>query len=64
MIKKLIVLFAVLAMMAGALFLDPNLEIQIGKVPQSVGLSVKARDLELVCPGPLYKAGGVNGNSL
>jgi hypothetical protein len=64
MIKKLIVLFAVLAMMAGALFLDPNLEIQIGKVPQSVGLSVKARDLELVCPGPLYKAGGVNGTSL
>jgi hypothetical protein len=68
MLKKLLVMIFVLSTMVGLIavgsFLAPNFEVRIGGLPESEDLTVKARDLQLVCPGPLQKAGGVNGNAL
>jgi hypothetical protein len=64
MFKKILILIAVLAALVGGTLLAPNFEIQIGAVPTSASLDVKARDLNLVCPGSLFKAGGVQGTTL
>lgn len=64
MLKKLSILILVMTALVGGTLLAPNFELQIGSLPQSSELDVKARDLNLVCPGPLFKAGGANGNLL
>lgn len=64
MFKKILILIAVLAALVGGTLLAPNFEIQIGAVPTSASLDVKARDLNLVCPGSLFKAGGAQGTTL
>jgi hypothetical protein len=64
MFKKIAILLAVLATVVGGTLLTPNFEIQIGSVPAPAALDVKARDLNLVCPGSLFKAGGAQGTTL
>lgn len=64
MFKKISILLVVLAALVGGALLSPNLELQIGTVPISAEHTVKARDLKLVCPGSLYKAGGAAGTTL
>ena len=64
MFKKIVILIAVLSALVGGTLLAPSFEIQIGAVPTSASLDVKARDLNLVCPGSLFKAGGVQGTTL
>lgn len=64
MIKRIVILLVVLAGLIGGTLLAPSFELQIGEIPASSQLSVKARDLKLVCPGALYKAGGVSGTTL
>lgn len=64
MFKKVSILLVVLAALIGGTLLAPNFGLQIGEVPVATELSVKARDLKLACPGPLYKAGGASGTSL
>lgn len=64
MFKKIVILLAVLATVVGGTLLTPTFEIQIGNVPAPASLDVKARDLSLVCPGSLFKAGGAQGTSL
>jgi hypothetical protein len=64
MLKKLIILFVVLSALICGTLLAPKFEIQIGAVPVPAALEVKARDLNLVCPGALYKAGGAQGTTL
>lgn len=68
MLKKLAVLIFMLGAIAGSIastsFLASSLEVRIGNLPESAELTVKARDLQLVCPGPLFKAGGANGTTL
>jgi hypothetical protein len=64
MFKKLGILTLVLAALVGGTLAAPNFELQIGELPKASALDVKARDLSLICPGPLFKAGGVNGNVL
>ena len=64
MIKKILILFVVLAALVGGTLLAPSFEIQIGSVPTSASLNVKARDLTLACPGSLFKAGGAQGTTL
>ena len=64
MFKKILILFVVLAALVGGTLLAPSFEIQIGSVPTSAALDVKARDLTLACPGSLFKAGGAKGTTL
>lgn len=64
MLKRFVLLiFIVSGIVAGSLVL-PNFSFQIGSAPEESELVVQARDLELVCPGGLYKAGGATGNTL
>jgi hypothetical protein len=64
MFKKISILLLIVGALVGGTLLAPNLNIQIGTVPESSELAVKARDLKLACPGPLYKAGGASGTTL
>lgn len=64
MLKKIVILFAVLSVLISGTLLAPKLELQIGEVPVPAALDVKARDLNLVCPGSLFKAGGAQGTTL
>ena len=64
MFKKVSILLIVLVALVGGTLFAPALKLQIGTVPASTELSVKARDLKLACPGSLYKAGGANGTTL
>jgi len=64
MIKRFALLvFIVSGILIGSLTL-PTFSFQIGSAPVESELVVQPRDLELVCPGGLYKAGGANGNTL
>ena len=64
MFKRISILFSVVGALVAGTLLAPNLSLEIGTVPASSELSVKARDLRLACPGPLYKAGGASGATL
>lgn len=64
MIKKIVILISVLAAVIGGTLFAPSFEIRIGAVPAPAALDVKARDLTLVCPGSLFKAGGAKGTTL
>lgn len=64
MFKRISILFLVVGALVAGTLLAPNLSLEIGTVPASSELSVKARDLRLACPGPLYKAGGASGETL
>ena len=64
MLKKIVMLFAVLTALICGTLLAPKFELQIGEVPAPAALDVKARDLHLVCPGSLFKAGGAQGTTL
>lgn len=64
MLKKIVILFVVLSALVCGTLLAPKFELQIGAVPVPAALDVKARDLNLVCPGALYKAGGSQGTTL
>jgi hypothetical protein len=63
-LKKIFILLSVLAALIGGTLLAPSFKIQIGSVPAPATLDVKARDLTLVCPGALFKAGGAQGTTL
>lgn len=64
MIKKIVILITVLAALVGGTLLTPTFDLRIGDVPKAAEFDVKARDLELVCPGALFKAGGASGTKL
>ena len=64
MIKRFVILLAVLATLICGTMFAPSFSIQIGTVPTPAALEVKARDLSLVCPGALFKAGGARGTTL
>jgi len=63
-IKKISILLIVLAALVGGTLLTPSFELRIGNVPEAATFDVKARDLKLVCPGALFKAGGATGTTL
>lgn len=64
MFKKITFVLVILAALVTGTLFAPNLKFQIGSIPTSSELSVKARDLMLACPGALYKAGGATGTML
>ncbi len=48
-----------------ALFVNPlGLSLQIGDSAKPISVTAQAKDLTLVCPGALYRAGGSSGTSL
>lgn len=64
MLKRIFLLvFVVCGIVAGSVTL-PTFSFQIGNTAAESELVVQARDLQLVCPGGLYKAGGATGNTL
>lgn len=64
MLKRFLALALTLGLVSAASLTLTTLNIQVGNVPVESELSVKARDLQLVCPGALYRAGGATGNTL
>ena len=64
MIKR-IVAFSLTALLAAAVFIfTPAFSFEAGQIPQASQLQVKAKDLQLVCPGGVYKTGGTTGTKL
>ncbi|MFM6971563.1 MAG: DUF5719 family protein [Rhodoluna sp.] len=64
MLKRFGVLSFTTGLIIAMAIFAPSFSWQIGATPKADVLNVKARDLSLVCPGPLYKAGGAAGNTL
>ncbi|MEY4019304.1 MAG: hypothetical protein RLZZ590_604, partial [Actinomycetota bacterium] len=64
MLKRFASLISVLALGAALAFLVPKFEITAAQIPQARELEVKARDLQLVCPGGVYQSGGSSGTKL
>ena len=60
--------FLALALVAGAVlgfaFNPFEVSTQIGKPAEALSVTAQARDLTLVCPGALFRAGGSSGTSL
>lgn len=67
MVKRILNLVLVSALVAavalGQQFV-PQLQIRAGERPQLQKISVKAKDLQLVCPGAAFRSGGVNGTKV
>ncbi len=64
MLRKLLALASVMAVGAGLSILAPSINISSGQIPDARELTVKARDLQLVCPGGVYQSGGASGTKL
>jgi len=61
--RFLLIALVVSGIVASSLFF-PKFSYQIASAPSESELVVQARDLQLVCPGGLYRAGGATGNTL
>ncbi len=56
---------ALVAGAAVAFLINPlSLKLQVGDPAKPIAISAQARDLSVVCPGALYRAGGSSGTSL
>lgn len=64
MLKRFSVLIVTAAVLIVMAIFAPTFTWQVGEIPKADELNVRARDLSLVCPGALYKAGGASGNTL
>lgn len=67
--KKVLLLVAALLVGAGLVFSSTipavqSFSLSIGRVPSANQISVKSRDLNLVCPGALQVSGGRSGAKL
>lgn len=64
MLRRLLALLLVAAGIV-AIFLNPlQLSLSVGERPVAIDVVTAPRDLQLVCPGALYQAGGASGTSL
>ncbi len=64
MIKRLIALMAIAAGIFSLIWFAPQFTLTIGELPKAEVLTVKAQDLNLVCPGGVYRTGGASGTKL
>ena len=64
MIKRLIALIAIAAGIFSLIWFAPQFTVTIGQLPKAEVLKVKAQDLNLVCPGGVYRTGGASGTKL
>jgi hypothetical protein len=63
-IKRLIALIAILGGIFGLIWFAPQFTLTVGELPKAEVLKVKAQDLNLVCPGGVYRTGGASGTKL
>lgn len=67
MFKKILNLVLVSALLAGAVIGQqylPSLQLRAGARPELQAISVKAKDLQLVCPGAAFRSGGSLGTKV
>lgn len=64
MVLRFLSVMLVVSAFVAAAILTPSIDAQVGRVPESTQLQVAARDMTLVCPGALFKAGGSSGTTL
>ncbi len=64
MIRKILVLLTSIGLVAAGLIFVPSISLRVGESVELHQLTVKARDLSLVCPGPAFYSGGANGTSI
>lgn len=64
MMKRLIALIAIAAGIFSLIWFAPQFTLTIGELPKAEVLKVKAQDLNLVCPGGVYRTGGASGTKL
>lgn len=64
MIFRIVSLISVAAVLATGLVLAPKADITVSFDSASGSYSVKPADLQLVCPGPLFRSGGDSGTKL
>lgn len=64
MYKRFLALALVAGAVVGFVFNPIQFSAQVGKSPEAIEVTAQARDLTLVCPGALYRAGGSSGTSL
>ena len=64
MIRRILVLLLTAGLIAAGLIFAPSISLQVGEPVELHQLTVKARDLTLVCPGPAFYSGGSSGTSL
>ena len=64
MIFRIVSFASVAAVLAAGLVFAPKVEITVSFDSASGSYSVKPADMQLVCPGPLFKSGGDSGTKL
>lgn len=64
MFKRILALLLVSGAVAGFWLNPVGLSTQIGDSVQPISVTAQARDLSVVCPGALFRAGGSSGTSL
>lgn len=64
MIKRLIALLAIAGGIFSLIWFAPQFTLTVGDLPKAEVLKVKAQDLNLVCPGGVYRTGGASGTKL
>ena len=64
MIRRILVFMLATAAVAAGLVYSPTFSARVGQEVALHQVTVKARDLQLVCPGPAYRSGGKTGTSL
>ena len=64
MIFRIVSFVSVAAVLAAGLVFATKVEITVGFDSASGSYSVKPADMQLVCPGPLFRSGGVSGTNL
>ncbi|MEY3999663.1 MAG: hypothetical protein RLZZ626_18 [Actinomycetota bacterium] len=64
MLKRFLILLAVVGIAAAAPYALPRLHNQVGLLPVAQTATSPAAELRLACPGGLYQTGGTSGTSL
>lgn len=64
MIFRIVSFVSVAAVLAAGLVFAPKVDITVGFDSASGSYSVKPADMQLVCPGPLFRSGGDSGTNL
>ena len=64
MIFRIVSFISVAAVLAAGLVFAPKVDVKVSFDSASGSYSVKPADLQLVCPGPLFRSGGDSGTNL
>lgn len=64
MLKRILTFAVVLVVLSATVLVSPNFSLISAQIPDARQLEVKARDLQLVCPGGVYQSGGSSGTKL